>query len=222
MDAGFVFSNYGLALVAVVLLSLCFHEYCHALVADRLGDDVPRREGRLSINPLKHLSFVGTLVFILTQGFGWARPVPVNFVRLGLRGTALVAIAGPLSNVLLACASALLLGIMKALSLDGKAAAIAAFTLSLSTYVNVLLALANILPIPPLDGFRVLLFLASKRKNLKIQKYGLHNMRAYMMLDLAGAASVGILHLSGVLSDYFSLGKHIFEFLVALSFSIFS
>jgi Zn-dependent protease len=155
-----------------MVLSLSVHEYFHALVADKLGDDTPRREGRLTLSPLEHYDFYGTILIPIVAsmfaGFayiGWARPVqvnPVNFSRrLSMRtGMALVAVAGPLSNLLLATLSVAALAAITRLApqllfaQDGRGALV--YLLRAMYVLNVGLCVFNLLPIPPLDGSRLL------------------------------------------------------------------
>jgi Zn-dependent protease len=150
--------------VLPVLIAITFHEAAHAYAAWKLGDDTAYREGRVTFNPLKHVDPFGTILvpalLLLTASpflFGWARPVPVAFHRLShpRRDMALVAIAGPLTNVALAIVSALLFHILS--SLPASTAAWLGKTLYQSILLNLLLAIFNILPIPPLDGSRIAL-----------------------------------------------------------------
>lgn len=160
------------AFAVSILVGLVFHEFSHALVADALGDRTPRRAGRLTLNPLPHLDPIGTLM-ILFVGFGWARPVPVNpyTVRNPHRAMALIASAGPVSNLLMAGLAGLPIKMGWAPFLHpfispGLASSAARtwmdstenlLGLFLGTIVllNVLLAVFNLLPLAPLDGFRV-------------------------------------------------------------------
>ncbi len=155
----------------VLLFSLTVHEMAHAWTADRLGDPTARQLGRVSLNPMVHADLIGTIIFplvALTTNLpiiGWAKPVPVNTRRLGhpRRDYVLVAAAGPASNLMMAVGSAALLAAMHAGDLVspqtiGEAnvsAPIAAF-LGKAMFVNVLLAVFNMIPIPPLDGGNVL------------------------------------------------------------------
>lgn len=137
-----------------VLLLLCFpvHELAHAMTADRLGDDTPRLLGRISLNPLRHLDPIGTLLFLFS-GFGWAKPVPVNVSRLnGDRRVsfAIVALAGPVSNIALA----ILFGVV--FRVVGGDIRLIDFALTSAVVLNVYLAFFNLIPVPPLDGSRVL------------------------------------------------------------------
>jgi Zn-dependent protease len=158
--------------LVTMLLSLTVHEFAHAWVADRLGDDTPRRQGRLTLSPLAHYDFWGTLVIptvgILLGGIaflGWARPVETNpgryTRRLSMRnGHRLVAFAGPLSNLLLAVLAAGLLATLQVnapAALRGQGLADAGATL-LAAFMGVNLGLfvLNLIPLPPLDGSRLL------------------------------------------------------------------
>ncbi|SMB91072.1 site-2 protease family protein [Deinococcus hopiensis] len=136
-------------IIAVALvLSLTVHEFAHAWTADRLGDPTPRRYGRVTLNPGKHLDPFGVLL-LLFAGFGFARPVPINPGNLGRWGTLWVSAAGPISNLLIAVLAGLL---MRMLVSVPYAAEILAVILS----VNVVLAVFNLIPIPLLDGSRIL------------------------------------------------------------------
>ncbi|QJA05378.1 site-2 protease family protein [Thermosulfurimonas marina] len=144
----------GLLIIAPPLLAaIVFHEVAHGWVAWRLGDPTAKAAGRLTLNPLKHLDPLGTLVLIFTQAIGWARPVPVNpyYFRHPRRDMMWVGLAGPLANFLLALALALLYRALAPLlprSLE--------IMLVLGVRINLGLGLFNLLPVPPLDGSRVL------------------------------------------------------------------
>ncbi|GAA5511444.1 hypothetical protein Dcar01_00154 [Deinococcus carri] len=137
-----------LIIALALVFSLTVHEFAHAWVADRLGDSTPRRYGRVTLNPLKHLDPFGTLL-LLIAGFGFARPVPINPNNLGRWGTFWVAAAGPISNLLLALITALL---MRVFAGNGLAISILGIVLG----INVVLAVFNLIPIPLLDGSRIL------------------------------------------------------------------
>jgi Zn-dependent protease len=163
----------GVALnLITMVLSLSVHEFCHAVVADRLGDDTPRRQGRLTLSPVAHYDVFGTFLipaFAAVLGgvafIGWARPVetvPSNYTRrLSMRaGEMLVAAAGPLSNLFLsvmamAGLAALLAANPGGLQDDGNVGAAASF-LAAMTLVNAGLCVFNLFPLPPLDGARLL------------------------------------------------------------------
>lgn len=145
------------ALVAVALVaSLTIHEWAHAIVGDRLGDPTARLQGRVTINPLAHLDPLGTLM-ILFIGFGWGKPVPFDpyNLRHPKRDSALIAVAGPASNLLLATLLAVVLRFFPVGDLIGAALAVTIAT-------NVGLAIFNLIPIHPLDGGKILIGLAPK------------------------------------------------------------
>ena len=159
-----------LFLLPAVLLAVTVHEFAHAFVADRLGDPTPRQLGRLTLNPLAHLDVLGTLFFVLFF-FGWARPVPVNPRNFAnpRQGMLQVALAGPLANVTVAFAVGL---VLKTQGLPGPLwGELAAMVVG----INVVLAVFNLIPIPPLDGSRILEGLLPAEQAIayrRIQPYG--------------------------------------------------
>ena len=146
----------------VLLLSLTVHEFAHAWTARRLGDDTAERLGRLTLNPLAHADPIGTFLLpILGVPFGWARPVPVNPARFRrdvrmTTGMLVTSLAGPFANGLLAIASTVALGLLYRLAPDTADAyrGIGAF-LAIAIQMNVALGVFNMLPLPPLDGSRI-------------------------------------------------------------------
>jgi Zn-dependent protease len=148
--------NTFLFLLPIVLASLTLHELAHAYVAWRLGDPTAKREGRLTLNPLVHIDPFGTLMFIVTAlaanlPFGWARPVPVNpsYFKRPREGMAIVAIAGPLMNFLVALVC---FAVLRHVDVSEQTFEV----LRQAWIVNVVLGLFNLIPVPPLDGSRVL------------------------------------------------------------------
>ena len=179
-----------------LILAITFHEAAHGFVAWRLGDDTAFRQGRVTFNPLRHIDPFGTLILpglllLVTAPFGspfvfgYAKPVPVAFGRLRNPrwSMVLVAAAGPATNILLALASALLvhtLGLMPDL-----AAPWAAANLRNSIWINVILAVFNLLPLPPLDGGRIIVGLLPYRMALpiaRLERYGLPIMIGLLIL----------------------------------------
>ena len=146
-----------LLLIAVILVSLTVHEYSHGRVAYMLGDDTAKNQGRLTLNPLKHLDPVGTLFFYFMH-FGWAKPVPVDPRNLKdpHRDMLFIAAAGPASNLVLALFSGFFLRFMGPLERMEEPTYIFFVFLCIAVYCNVALAIFNMLPIFPLDGSSVL------------------------------------------------------------------
>jgi Zn-dependent protease len=176
-----------------VFLCLTIHETCHGLAAYALGDPTAKMQHRLSLNPLRHIDWLG-LVMMVVAGFGWAKPVPVNpgYFRHPKRGMALTALAGPVSNFVLALL--LLLGVR--LMVDH-----AAYTPLNQTLVNFLvdtallsigLGLFNLIPIPPLDGSKVLFSVLPDRTYARILRYERYGMLLLWALVAVGVGSRGL------------------------------
>jgi Zn-dependent protease len=150
-----------IALAVALLVSFTIHEFAHAWTATQLGDPTPGTAGRLTLNPLKHLDLLGTIM-VLSVGFGWAKPVPVNpyYFRNGVqRGMAIVSAVGPLSNLGMAAVAAIpfKLGLLNAtLPYSPSFLPSPAELLATFVWLNIILLVFNFLPIPPLDGFKVL------------------------------------------------------------------
>jgi Zn-dependent protease len=171
--------------LAVLIFSVIIHEISHGYVAEYLGDPTARLAGRLTMNPIKHLDFFGSfllpvMLWFLTGGafvFGWAKPVPYNPYNLKnpLSGAGKIAAAGPLSNLAIAVVFGIILRILSA---AGLASEFLSVFLGLIVYLNILLAVFNLVPLPPLDGSKVLFaFLPRTESSLKstffLERYGM-------------------------------------------------
>lgn len=183
-----------LLFIPLRLLALVVHEFSHGYVSSKLGDPTPRIRGRLTLNPMAHLDLWGTILMLLT-GFGWAKPVEINpmYYKDRKKGTALVALAGPLSNFLLACVSLLLNALLLVLFYYIKAPTSAySFVNTLCSYsaqLNLCFMVFNLIPIPPLDGSRILGMFLSDRTYYTLMQYEQYSMLLIMVLSLSGAFS---------------------------------
>lgn len=171
-------------LIAIPLLySVIFHELAHGWVAYLEGDSTAKSLGRLSLNPLKHLDPIGTIM-LFVFGFGWAKPVPVNFNRLRDRrkGMVLVSAAGIITNMLLAFCALLL---NRLLSLSPTS--MPALLLYYLAQINIILAAFNLIPLPPLDGSKILVGFASpsvQEFSFRIERYGFFIIIALLYLGV--------------------------------------
>lgn len=196
------------ALVFGILIALTVHEYSHAAAAAALGDPTAERQGRLTLNPLAHLDPVGFLM-LLVAGFGYARPVPYNpaYLRNRNSGSVLIGLAGPASNILLAIVSAFVL--KAAYPALGEHNLLVQFLL-FTAIINVNLAIFNLLPIPPLDGSKILLAVLSAPRHARL-RFMLETQGPFILILLILADAVlGI----GFFSALFqSLGRGFFRLL---------
>lgn len=151
------------ALIVPLVIAIVFHEVAHGMVARALGDPTAQEQRRLSLNPLRHVDPIGTVLLpgvLALAGapvFGWAKPVPVNQRRLNNPrfGMMAVAAAGPLTNLVLGAGGALLLGLLARTGSDGEVVKFVALNLRNFIVINIFLALFNLLPIPPFDGSHI-------------------------------------------------------------------
>ena len=203
-------------LISVVcrLIAITGHEVAHGFVSYKLGDPTPRREGRLSFNPMAHLDLMGTLLMLLT-GFGWAKPVSVDprYYRDTKKGMALVAIAGPLANLVMAFAGLLIYAIIFAINV--KTGALSMLTSFLSEFsisfaiTNLSFMIFNLIPIPPLDGSRILGMFLSNSAYYKLLQYERYSLFLIMALSLSGAFSAiiggGVSLIFGGIIDFLNM-----------------
>lgn len=178
------------ALVAIPLLfSIIIHEVAHGWVAYRMGDPTAKWSGRLTLNPLKHLDPIGTLMLFLA-GFGWARPVPVNFNNISDRrkGLIFVSSAGIVANILFAFIAQLFIRLFSTSS-SGMAHILVHNVCHIVTQINITLAALNLIPIPPLDGSKILMGIVWKRT-----PYFLTRLEPYGFFIIIGFLYLGILN----------------------------
>lgn len=191
--------------VLAVFLCLSVHETCHGLAAYGLGDPTAKSMHRLSLNPLRHIDWFG-LVMMFAAGFGWAKPVPVDprYFKKPKQGMAITALAGPASNFLLAI---LAIGISKAIYLYAPYTAawdmIFFFFLYTVAPLSIGLGLFNLLPIPPLDGSKVLAVLLPDRAYVQLMRYERYGMVVLLLLSWFGLT--GDLISNAIMSVYGAL-----------------
>ena len=185
-----------LARVFVIFCVLPFHEFAHAYVAYKCGDNTAKMKGRMTINPLAHVDPMGALMIILA-GFGYARAVPVNIGRfkIGKRKQmmALVAIAGPVANIIMALISMFIFtGIYYFVGFENTMAYYLYLFFSYACSINISLAVFNLIPIPPLDGSRILSAVMPDKYYFKLMQYERYIIMAIFVLILTGRLNTPI------------------------------
>lgn len=185
-----------LAWLVGLVAAISIHEFSHALVADRLGDPTPRIQGRLTLNPLAHLDPVGTIMLLLVR-FGWGKPVqfdPYN-LRNPRRDAALISIAGPISNLLLAAALSLLLRLVFLIPAVSSPLLLVLYGLLQPViYMNVILAVFNLVPVHPLDGFKIVGGILPEeyaRQWYELEPYGMIFLLFLIFPFFGGVAPIG-------------------------------
>ncbi|MBC1496063.1 site-2 protease family protein [Listeria welshimeri] len=182
------FLAYPLEMIPYVLVTLLIaftiHEWAHALVALAFGDDTAKNQGRLSLNPLVHIDLFGMLM-ILIAGFGWAKPTPVNRFKLKKRrlGSVLVSLAGPISNLLLAIVGVGLYALFLNYSFFTYGSIIETF-LMIFVELNLVLFVFNLIPIPPLDGYQILVEFLPMSARVKLEPVERYAMLIFLIIAL--------------------------------------
>ena len=173
------------------LICIVLHELSHGAVAYALGDDTAKRAGRLTLNPIAHIDWWGLVMMVLFR-FGWAKPVPVNMYRFKnpKRGMALTALAGPVSNIIIAAVFLFLYGVLFPTLVRGGSFSYALLQMIHTTaYLSLALAIFNFLPISPLDGSKVLFSFLSNEAYAKLMRYERYGMIVLILLVATGATS---------------------------------
>ena len=199
---------YLISTAAVIFITLPIHEWAHGFAATRLGDPTPKWQGRLSLNPLAHLDPMGSLC-ILLFGFGWARPVSVNprYFKNIKTGMAITALAGPLSNLIMGFIAVLLGNLMVWITLitDIGIFYYIAIFFTFVARINISLAVFNLIPIPPLDGSRILGVILPDRIYYRIMQYERYLFYLVILLLATNVLTIPLAILSGAVENLYLL-----------------
>ncbi len=212
---------YIISSLMVIFLVMPLHEWAHGFVANKLGDRTAKLQGRLTLNPLAHIDYLGAAMILLI-GFGWAKPVPVDprFFKKPKRDMALTALAGPVSNLLAAIVSGLVFNLIVTILIKTNAyyigvSSVMYYVLLFFKYlmiINVSLAVFNFIPIPPLDGSKIVMAFLPNKAIFWIEKYQMYITMLFMALVLMGGIGNLIYPVQVLLCD-------MIDWLTALPFS---